>query len=297
MQPKLLIILAVFLWSTAFVAIRLALKDYAPGSIALFRFFLAGMCFLVPFFRLPSRAKLSRKQLLLILLIGPLGIAGYSVLLNQSEIHIAAGIACFVVSLSPLFSSLLAVLLLGEKVSPRLFTGFGISLVGLFLIGCSDVQNIHYNLSLLLLLIAVLFGSIQSAAQKKLVQSLRSLEVVTWSTWLGILLLCIYLPDLKQDFQQASWTGTLSCIYLGLVPSFFAQWFWTESLSKVPLVQANTFLFAMPILTTVIGYLTLGEIPHPFALAGGLVALFGAYVSVRQPSKPITNPACIDSRD
>ncbi|MEI6805841.1 MAG: DMT family transporter [Myxococcaceae bacterium] len=283
MTPQILLMLAVFLWSTAFVAIRVALHDYSPGSIALFRFFIAGLCLLIPYLKLKKRHGISVRKTFLLFLIGPIGIGGYSLLLNQSELQIPAGIASFVVSLTPVFSSLLAVFLLKERASPSVFMGLCVSLAGLLLIALGDIHNLKYDLALFLVVLAVFCGGIQSISQKILLKTFPVLELVTLGTWFAVFFLSIYWVELLADFKAASWGTTLSCVYLGVVPAFVAQWCWTHALSKLDLVHANTYLFAMPILTTTMGFVLLGEAPGLLGFLGGLLALLGAYVSVRQP--------------
>lgn len=282
MTPQILLTLAVFLWSTAFVAIRVALQGYSPGSIALFRFFIAGLCLLVPYFRIPKRRALEMREWLLLFIIGPIGIGGYSLLLNHSELEIPAGIASFVVSLTPVISSLLAVFLLKEKASPRVFWGLGVSLLGLLLMALGDIHNLEYNLALFFVFLAVLCGGIQSISQKILLNTLPALELVTLATWFTVLILSIYSLELAHDIQTASWSTTLCCIYLGVVPAFVAQWCWSHALAKIQLVHANTYLFAMPMLTTLMSFMALGEVPGLFGFLGGMLALVGAYISVRQ---------------
>jgi len=281
MSPPVLLMLAIFLWSTAFVAIRIALQDYSPGSVALFRFLIASLCLLGPYLKLSKRQPINLRTTWLLFLIGPIGIAGYSLLLNQGELAISAGIACFVVSLTPVFSSVLAILILKESASPKLFLGLGVSFLGLLLIALGDIQNLQYEFALLLVLMAAFFGAIQSISQKIVLRYLSGLEVVALGTWFAALVLLVYSRDLIQDFQMASWNTTLACLYLGIIPSFVAQWCWSHALSNTQLVHANSYLFAMPLLTTLIGFMILGEVPAGLSFAGGLVALFGAFLSIR----------------
>jgi drug/metabolite transporter (DMT)-like permease len=283
MTPQLSLMLAVFLWSTAFVAIRVALQDYTPGSVALFRFFIAGLCLIIPYFRLPKWSKMGLREALLIFLIGPVGMGIYSLLLNQGELQVTAGIASFSVSLTPVFSSLLALWLLKERASPKIFHGLLISCVGLLLIAFADSSNWEYTWALLLIIIAVLCGGIQSISQKLLLKTWSALELVTLAIWFTVLALSQYTGELVNNFFHASTTTTLACIYLGIVPAFIAQWLWSHGLSQMPLINANSYLFMMPLITTLMGWMALGEIPGILGLMGGLIALLGAYISVRQP--------------
>ncbi len=279
LQAELLLISAVVLWSSAFVGIRVALQDYSPGAIALFRFLVAAICLTVPYLRLKTRSKFGLQEIGLVLVIGPLGIAGYSILLNYGELWLTAGIASFIVSMTPVFSSLLALGVLNEQATPRLFLGLTTSVLGLCLIAWGESNGVGNGWAVLLVFMAVLFGAAQSLAQKVLLRHWSSIELVTISMWAAVLPLSYYSHDVISGIQTGSHNGLWACIYLGIAPAFIAQWCWSEGLSRMPLTHANAFLFSMPIITSLMGWLLLSETPGFLSLLGGGIALAGAWIS------------------
>jgi drug/metabolite transporter (DMT)-like permease len=46
-------------------------------------------------------------------------------------------------------------------------------------------------------------------------------------------------------------------------------------LSKFPASRASNFLYSVPPISTLLGYLWLGEVPNLFAVIGGIMALLG----------------------
>lgn len=42
-----IVIIAIVLWASAFIGIRIGLADYSPGALALLRFMIASLCLLI----------------------------------------------------------------------------------------------------------------------------------------------------------------------------------------------------------------------------------------------------------
>jgi drug/metabolite transporter (DMT)-like permease len=49
-------------------------------------------------------------------------------------------------------------------------------------------------------------------------------------------------------------------------------------LSKFPASRASNFLYGVPPLSTLLGFLWLGEVPGLFAIIGGILALLGVVI-------------------
>jgi drug/metabolite transporter (DMT)-like permease len=78
----------------------------------------------------------------------------------------------------------------------------------------------------------------------------------------------------------SAWWGT---VYLGVVPTALAFTTWAYALGRMPAGQLGIASYLSPPLATVMGFLAFGEIPHPLALAGGVICLLGVAVSRRRP--------------
>ncbi len=64
-------------------------------------------------------------------------------------------------------------------------------------------------------------------------------------------------------------------LYLGVVPSLIAYATWSMVLARLPAARAANFMYCVPPVATLLGFLWLGEIPTPIGLLGGLLALGG----------------------
>src|SRR5208282_3806656 len=107
------LVIALVLWASAFAAIRVGLKGFGPGQLALLRFSIASIALLI--YSLVTRQPLPRaRDLPMMFLLGFLGFFVYHVSLNAGEVVVPAGSASFIISSVPVFSTLMAVVFLKE---------------------------------------------------------------------------------------------------------------------------------------------------------------------------------------
>lgn len=266
----------VFLWSSSLIAIRIGLRGYTPGALAVLRYIVASLCLLILYCRLPKRHVPTLPDLLYIIFIGTVGIGVYNIAINYGEIVIPAGIAGFIIGLMPVFTMIFAFLLLKERVPVKSWLGVLISIIGLFLIALCERGGIRYDISILYILLAAILGGYYAVAQKTLFHRYHPLELVILSIWGGTLIMLFYLPSMIRELPAAPWQSTTAAIYLGIFPAAIAYALWNYALAKAPAGRASGYLYAMPIIATLLGMITLREYPEPMELLGGLVTLLGA---------------------
>src|SRR5581483_11234629 len=126
--------LTVALWASAFVAIRYADRELAPGALALGRLVVGslalGLLVLIRREPLPGR-----RQLPGIAICGVLWFGLYNVSLNAAETRIDAGTAAMLVNVGPILIAIFAGLILREGFPSRLFAGCLVSFAGAVLNG------------------------------------------------------------------------------------------------------------------------------------------------------------------
>jgi drug/metabolite transporter (DMT)-like permease len=54
---------------------------------------------------------------------------------------------------------------------------------------------------------------------------------------------------------------------------------WSAALSKVEVSKASTFLYIIPVITIVIGYIWLHELPPLKSVFGGIIAILGVIIA------------------
>lgn len=276
----LLLVLAVtlLLWSSAFVGIRYAVRHYPPGSLALLRFLIAsfllgGYVFLK---KTPSSGeRASIKDWGAFFALGGTGVFGYHVALNFGEQTVSAGAASLLVNTTPLFTVLLAVVFLGERLSARSGLGLAVAFAGASMVALGAANGLTIDKGALLVLLAAVVQAFYFALQKPMLRRFGALELTTRSIWCGTLLLSAFLPELVSTLRDAPLSSTLVVSFLGVGPSCVAYVAWAHIVSTMSVSRAVGYLYLVPALALGFGFLVLGESPTLLALAGGSLTILG----------------------
>jgi drug/metabolite transporter (DMT)-like permease len=266
------------LWSSAFVGIRYAVRHYPPGSLALLRFLIASVLLGgYVFWRKapPSKRVASLKDWGAFLALGATGVFGYHIALNYGEQTVEAGAASLLVNTTPLFTVLLAVLFLGERLSPRGGLGLAVAFCGASMVALGAANGLTLDKGAVLVLLAAVIQAVYFALQKPMLGRFGALDLTTRSIWCGTLLLSVFLPELVTTLRETPLSSTLVVLFLGVGPSCFAYVAWAYIVSKMSVSRAVGYLYLVPALALGIGFLVLGETPSLLALAGGAVTIFG----------------------
>ncbi len=278
LRTFLALLVTLLLWGSAFGGIRAVVPEYySPGHMALLRFLIASLTLLpitlVRRIKLPEKRDLPR-----LLLVGFSGITVYHLALNFGEITVDAGTACFLVNLSPVFTALLSLVFLKERI--RLFGWLGmlVSMCGVVLISAAKSEDFKLDLGVLAVLGCAVAAAVYFVAQKPLLARYGALAVTAYATWAGTALLLVFVPGLPGAIAAAPAKATLTVAYLGVFPAALAYVTWTYVMSKMPASRAATCLYAAPLFAISIGYLWIGDKPDSLSLAGGLLAIAGVVI-------------------
>jgi drug/metabolite transporter (DMT)-like permease len=271
-----LIIVAVILWSSSFVGIRAALIEYSPIEVAVLRFVISSIAlFLVILFHkinLPNKKDYFPFALLgLVLFINHIA-------LNYGIRTITAGETTLIVSSSQLFQVLLAYLFLNETISIRFLLGLFFCFLGVTIIAFQNPIGLSFNLGVVFVLIAAITNAIYFILQKPLLMKYRPLEVISYSTWIATLMLLPFGRGVIGVVSTADMSATTAVIYIGIA-TVVAHICWSKILAKIEASKAAVFLYTVPVMTIIIGFLWLRELPSLVSCVAGTIILGGVILS------------------
>lgn len=289
LKINIALLLAVVLWASAFIGIRVGLNEYSPGALALLRFLVASFCMMILYVWLPDRSQPVLRDKLALIFLGIAGIGIYNVCLNYGEMTVTASVASFIIGLIPIFSVILSVIFLNERPTKGVWIGILISMLGMYLIMKSETQASYLNSGMIMIFISAIMGAIHSVFQKDFLIKHHPITVTAWILWGGTLSMCMFSSALWHDLQQASFSTTFAAIYLGIFPAAIAYLAWSYVLEHLPVAKASLYLYAMPLISTFMGIIYLNETPSAFTLLGGLIALAGAVIAHFFHSYPETH--------
>lgn len=274
----------VIVFASAFVGIRVGLRGYSPVHLAVLRFITASALFGI-------RALLvgicipERRDRPLIFLTGLLGFTIYALLVNFGETRVRAGMASFVVNMVPVFTVILAVLFLGERMRALGWMGLAVSMSGAALLSYGTTSRLAFEPYFLVLVLAAIVQAVYFALQKPLLDRYGGVAVTSWTVWAGTACLLPFLPSAVRSAFATPASATFAAVYLGALPTFIGYAVWGWVVSKMPVGRATTFLYFVPVAATLIGWLILQERPTFLGLLGGMIAISGvALVNLRARS-------------
>lgn len=268
------VVTTILIWASAFPAIRAGLQAFGPVELGAARFAIAGVP--AALYLLITRPGWPEwREMWRIATGGIFFVALYTVLLNIGETTVSAGAASFIINVNPIITAIFAMLLLNETFSRTAWLGTAISFAGIGLIALGEGEGLRIDLGALFVFGAALCNTITTIMQKPILKKHRPVTVAAWNIVIGALILTPFMPAAAMQAPHASSEALFAVIYLGLGPSMVAYATYSVMLSKFPASRASNFLYSVPPISTLLGFLWLGEAPTLVAVIGGAMALIG----------------------
>lgn len=271
----LLALFTVMIWASSFSGVRISLQGgYTSGHLVLMRFLIASSIFIVyallpnTKFRLPAKEDMSK-----ILLLGFVGISIYHFGITFGEQTVSAGTASMFVGSAPIFTSLISVIFLKERLSKTGWIGLLAGFIGILLITLGTSESFTISIGALLVLTAAIATSFFFVFQKPLLLKYRPVELTAYVTWAGTLPFFIFLPGFFETVGNASLSANISAIYVGIFPAAIGYVTWATALSLAKASSVSSLMYAEPVVAIIIAWITLNELPSGLSIFGGFIAI------------------------
>jgi drug/metabolite transporter (DMT)-like permease len=277
----LLAFITIVIWGSTFAAIRASLHGgYSSGHLVLVRYLIASIAFLTYAlwpgvkFKLPKR-----RDLVGIIALGWIGISIYHIGVTFGEQTISAGTTGMLVGSAPVFTALIAIIVLNEKLGLFGWIGLGIGFIGITLITLGTSGSaFKISSGALLVIMAAIATSIFFVFQKPFFNRYKPIELAAYFTWAGTLPFFWFSPGVLQTIQDATLEANLSAIYVGIFPAAIAYVTWSTALSLGNASSVTSMMYLEPAIAIFIAWIWLNEWPSTLSLIGGIVAIGGVIV-------------------
>ncbi|MEH6944621.1 DMT family transporter [Bacillus sp. JJ722] len=271
----------IVLWASAFPGIRLALSGYSPETLSLLRLLIGSLALMI--FAIVTRMKLPQvKDVPAIIFLGGLGFTGYYLALNYGEKFVNAGTASLLVSLTPIFTAILARIILQESIGLWRWIGGIIAFLGVSILSVGHLGGFSFHKGAFFILIASLLESLYFVFQKSYLIKYGFLPFVCYTIWGGTFLMLPFLPELWNSITRAPQEATWSAIYLGISPTVLPYIALGYLTSKRGASEATSSLYLTPLLSFIIAWIWLGEIPTFNTILGGIIIVIGTMLTIIQ---------------
>lgn len=272
--PVFVAALAILSWASAYPVVRLALQVLPPIPLAAARYALAAVIALVwvgwtrP--RLPRVQDLPR-----FVVCGAIGISLYNILFNLGEQTVSAGAASLLISFSPLIAALLAVGVMGERLSVWGWMGSLVSFCGVVLVAQGQPGGLTFGSGAADVLGAAFSAAVYNAVQKKLVAVYGALATTAYVLIIGAVLLIPWLPQAVQSLQTAPVTGWILVVQLAVFPAILGYAAWAHVVGRIGVARSSGFIYLLSPATLLLAFLITAEVPSLRMLVGGAIILAG----------------------
>jgi drug/metabolite transporter (DMT)-like permease len=277
---------AAFLWGSGYIVMKYVLRSFHPMTVIFLRMAVASVSciLLIPIVKIRvSYRPGDWKWLLAMVLCEP---CLYFVFEGYALRYTSASQAGMLVAAMPVFVGLGAWLVLKEKLSPTVWLGCLLAVVGVVWLNLGAVANEHAPRPILgnsLESIAMLFGGGYAICVRKLSVNYCPVFLTAAQVWVGTLFFFpgLFLPGggIPTDAPLPAFIGIA---YLGLGMSFLAYLLYNFSLERLPAGKVSIYLNLIPVFTLIMGMLVLGERLTLMQYAASALVLGGVIISQRR---------------
>jgi drug/metabolite transporter (DMT)-like permease len=280
--PACALLLAMFLWASSFVALKLAFVEYHPMVIIAGRMVVASLAFLllIPHFR---NIRIRHQDLKLLALMALCEPCLYFIFEALALKNTSASQASVITTMLPLLVSVASAFFLAEKFSTQSIIGLLLAMTGA--LGLSITGEISNQAPAPLLgnfyeFLAMVCATVYTIAIKKLSSRYSPLFLTAVQAWIGALFFVPILLLPSVPFPTAFLLiPTVSILYLGLAVTILAYGSYNYALSKMDAGKASIYVNLIPLFTLLLGWIFLGEVFSFFQYCSGFVIFFGVAVS------------------
>ena len=286
----LFILTAMTIWGSSFVFTKICLQNLDPIALIWLRLFislfaLGPIVFL--FYR--NTFKFQWKELKYLGLLAVFEPFLYFLGENFSLVYLSASLVSVIIATIPIFTTIFAVLLFGEKLSTTNTLGIAISICGTMFILLWD--NTGFNAmnvqGVLLAFLAVFSATCYIIILKKLLRNYNPLALLAWQNSIGLLLftpLFLGFSDVRATcnslFAVSGGEGFMlwsALLILAFFCSFVAFLFFANAIKIGGIAKTNVFSSIVPIVTFILAalagqeYFSFTKLLAVFIVVGGLI--------------------------
>lgn len=264
----------VLLWASAFVFTKIALTYFTASAVGVLRYLVASIILLViAFYKqigLPERRDVPK-----FLLSGALGFTFYMITFNEASRSLTSATGSVIIASAPVLTALFANVVLKEKIKPMGWIAIAVEFVGIVILTLWD-GVFSVNTGIFWMLGAALCISGYNLFQRYYMKKYTALQSTAYNIFAGTLFLLVYLPNAVGQLIMAPIQQWLVVAFMGIFPSALAYLWWSKALSIAEKTSDVTnFMFVTPLITTLMGFFMIGEMPTAATFIGGVIMIVG----------------------
>ncbi|MCX5869779.1 MAG: DMT family transporter [Deltaproteobacteria bacterium] len=280
--PSLSLILAMFLWGSSFIAMKLAFQDYHPMVVIFGRMLVASLAFLcfLPQFRTIRIRRQERYLFVIMALSEPCFYFFFEALALQNT---SAAQAALITTMLPLLITIASVCFLGERSSRQTVIGLFLAMGGAIILSLGGEANIQAPSPLLgnfYEFMSMICATVYTITIKRLTVHYPPLFLTAIQAWVGTLFFAPFLTLSQVPLPHSFLLVPMSAIlYLGLAVTLVAYSLYNFALTHMEVSKSSIFITLIPLFTLLLSRFLLQESFTLLQYIGGFTLFSGVIVS------------------
>ena len=282
------------IWGSSFIAIKISVEFINPISVASLRLILGALFLLLFFIFKKYSFNLSKKNIILIIIIGIIGNFIPFLLISWSEQYIQSNTAGLLLSVGPIFTLILSHFLTkDDKFSFLKLVSIIVGLAGaLFIIGFDTFLNLasgeSKNLIPKICIIIAALGYVVSSIIAYNIKKIDTFSLTTFVTFSAAIISIPFMIYGEINYpSKLNYNAIIAIVYLGLFPTAIAFQLRFYIISKAGPIFLSYVAYLIPVFAIIWGYIFLKEKINLEIMFGVALILLGVFISQKKSSKII----------
>ncbi len=276
------LLLAMFLWGSSFIALKLAFVTFHPMVVIFGRMLIATTAFLCFWPRL-KRVNVQKGDWKLLIILALAEPCLYFIFEALALKNTSASQASVITTMLPLLVSISSAFLLAEKFSLQNYSGLFLAMSGAIVLslgGENSAQTPNPLLGNFYELVAMICATAYTIVAKRLCNRYPALFITAFQALIGTIFFAPFLllptVPLPQSFTLLS---TSAIVYLGLFVTVMAFGLYNFALSLMDAGKTAVYINLIPLFTMGLGWLIFNEVFSLIQYLGGVTIFIGVGIS------------------
>lgn len=281
--PTFALLLAMVLWASSFIALKIAFREYDPMVVIFGRMLVASLCFLCVGKRLARSLQYRAGDYKPILFMAFCEPCLYFIFEAKAIENTTASQAGLITAMLPVLVMATASIVLKELVSKKAWAGAILAVVGVCWLTAESTPSADAPNPVLgnfYEFLAMVCATGYTISLKTLTNRYSPFFLTAMQALVGCIfyLPLAFLPGTALP-ERFVFLPAMAIIYLGAVITLGAYGLYNFSLKHVPASRAVIFINLIPVFSVLLGWLVLGETLSQPQLAAAVLVMAGVFLS------------------
>lgn len=273
-KAELLAFITVFFWAVSVVFTKVGTKYYDSTTLAVLRYSFAFLILVI--FMVVKKIKLPKlKDFPMFFLAGGVGIAFHMITFNKGVSTLSSATSSILLACTPIFTSVLSVIFLKEKINLYCWISIFISFSGIIVLTLWE-GVFSFNEGIFWMLLAAFLLAVYNIMQKSFSDKYSGTEATIYSISAGAIVLMVYSPGSLRKIPKMNINQFSVIFFMAFLATVVAYICWGKALEMADSAgEIANFMFLGPFISTLTGIIFLNEKLMLSTIVGGILILIG----------------------